>query len=244
MVEDGRIKMFRPISETEYRSSAKYAAATHEVPPTFRDFDKTVTGDPAELINTLQGSVGRVTEAVAGLRREGESLADTYTRVGDDIDREYNYSMKRQAREALPLMGPGVITEYSVGLYFAVESEVTASRAMFWKAEHPDTPNPFAEMQGLFQAGFLPRGFRVVNGEEQLVVDVPMRAPSEQPNTDARIILGCWSGGDERVQYFHMPTDDCEFNFDLNFKKGKTVEGLEGYAKFGKPEKEVDLATT
>lgn len=242
MVEDGRAKMSRPIFETQYRSSAKYAVASHEVPPTFRDFDETVLGDPTELIRTLQEGASRITGIVSGLKREGESLADAYTRVGEELDGEYNYTRTRQARQFLPLMPAGTVHEYSIGLYFAVESEVAAKRAKFWRAEHPDSPNPFGEVQKLFESGFLPKGFRVVEGEEHFVIDIPMRAPSEQRENDASIILGCWSNGDERIEYFHMVVDDCEYNMNLDFGKGKNISGLGEFSEFGEPG-EVDIAT-
>lgn len=165
----------------------------------------------------------RTTAVVAGLQplvQEGETLAEAYSRVRTELDTKYHHPVMALYYHAVGDAGAGS-PDNALSLFVAEDVHNQYLMRSF-EQEHPETPNPFAAIDGLIAEGVRPSGFRMVEGEEKFVVDVPMVMRSKSPR--GMVVMGCWVDGDTEIEYGHSLVDDCSFN--LNFAELRQKKGV------------------
>jgi hypothetical protein len=88
----------------------------------------------------------------------------------------------------------------------AEEAGRDAEKYVAWEVVR-DVPgledNLFGYVIELYELGVKPMSFKLVNGKEKYVVDIPFRK-------DGKLLLGCYSHGDDEILYVHELGEYCK----------------------------------
>lgn len=103
------------------------------------------------------------------------------------------------------------------------EIDWAACDAAAWEGlENKPGANPFLACFSLFELGAVAIGFGLVNGEEKLLVDFPLRGKYE--GYVACLAFGDGGPGDKEVRYYHDRAENCSENrLTRSYRRGIKV---------------------
>lgn len=237
--ETRTVRMSPLISEGKFKTGQREYAPYGESPLVFRDMTEVFGGDMQhKVVEQLQGRASLIEAAVSSLREKEESLTATYERLSLATDKKRDQA---GLYRYLSVGDPGKVMYDNVANFTAGEKAISSARSREWDNKFPGTLNIFAEEIALFNAGFWPKGFRVVNSEERYVVDVPMKINDMPDIRDEGkgIISGCWASGDTEVTGIHAIEDDCSFVYNLQFEEARKIDLPNGYIWLTEPKVQV-----
>lgn len=234
------VRMSPVISEGMFNESQREYAPYGKSPLMFRDMTEMVDGDMrSEIVKQLQRRVGIIEGTVSELKTgEEESLADAYDRLCRAADeKEDQASFIRY----LAVGDPGKVNYENVANFSTADMVIAKKRAIEWERKFPGIPNIYMEEVLLFQAGFWPKGFRVVDGQERYVIDIPMRISHEPDIRDEgkAVVNGCWASGDTEIFKMHALEDDCSFGYNFEAAKNRKIDPVDGYVWLAEPDPQV-----
>lgn len=154
----------------------------------------------------------QITAALGDLSEGDKSFDETYQRVANHLDKKYEHPVLALYYSAVGDAGADN-PENSLALSRSEDIHARYLAESFQK-EYPEQANPFTSVRELFAEGVWPRDFRIIEGREVFVVDVPLLVTSSAGNK--HILSGCWSDGETELRYLHSLNDDCQYNFDTS----------------------------